>query len=154
MDLDRALELAVVSAWADLVAVPGEVCSIHVEYPDVSGQPLSSLQVWMIKNRGYGNLICKYSGTGSPAATKPLEIQFANSYCSQTLVRDLDFIIRNQSQFSRPSVHSIHGLVQVEVPSVEETKRAEAWSHTLEPAISGQRPDSRLPGGLHMESVV
>ena len=64
MDLDRALELAVVSAWNEL-AVSGEVCSIHVEYPDVSGLPLRSLQVWMIKNRGYGYLICNYSATRS-----------------------------------------------------------------------------------------
>lgn len=140
MDLDRALELAVVSAWNEL-AVSGEVCSIHVEYPDVSGLPLRSLQVWMIKNRGYGYLICNYSATrsGFPAPAEPLDIHFANSYCSQMLIRDLDFIIRNESQFSRPPIHSIHGLVQVDVPSTEERKSAAIWSQTLrKPIVSPQ----------------
>jgi hypothetical protein len=139
MDLDRALELAVVSAWEDL-ANPGESCSIHVEYPDVSSVPLSSLKVWMIRNRGYGTLICDYSAAGPvlPAAADPTEIRFANSFCSKTLARDLDFVIRNQSRFSRPLVHSIHGLVQVGVPNVEDRKTAAAWGQTLQPAVSGQ----------------
>ena len=31
VELDRALELAVVASWEDMVK-PGETCSVHVEY--------------------------------------------------------------------------------------------------------------------------
>lgn len=51
MELDRALELAVMSSWEELVN-PGEACRIHVEYRNISELPLNSTEVWMIKNRG------------------------------------------------------------------------------------------------------
>ena len=60
MQLDRALELAVVSSWNEIVTA-GEACSVHVEYQNVSRLPVSSLEVWMIKKRGYGMLVCRCS---------------------------------------------------------------------------------------------
>ena len=130
MELDQALELAVVASWDELV-VPGESCTIHVEYVDLSQLPVSSLEVWMIKNRGYGTLVCRYSVAGSNSSVPRLEglpMHFANSYRSQTLADNLDFIMRNQSQFSRPSDHSIHGLVQIDRPSKEDRNDAATWS--------------------------
>src|SRR6202007_2998959 len=99
MDLDRALDLAVVTSWDDLVA-PGEACSIHVEYVDLSGLPVNSLEVWKIKNRGYGTLVCRYSTAGSSVSRREVPaMHFANSYRSQTFADNLDFILRNQQQF-------------------------------------------------------
>lgn len=59
MELDRALELAVTSSWDELVK-PGEIRSIHVEYKNVSGLPLSLVEVWSIRKRGYGTLAFRY----------------------------------------------------------------------------------------------
>jgi hypothetical protein len=130
MELDRALELAVVSSWEELVN-PGESCSLHVEYENVRGLPLNSVEVWMIRNRGYGTLVCSYSisrSDSSAASPEPLGMHFANFYGSKTLAANLDFIMRNQRQFSRPPNSSIHGLIQVGHPSEEERKSAATWS--------------------------
>lgn len=126
MDLDRALKLAVVSSWDELVH-PDEPCSIHVEYKNLSEVPLSSVEVWMIKNRGYGTLVCRYSAARPSSLQPRLEapaMHFANSYGSKILEANLDFVMRNQDQFSRPVDHSIHGVVQIDSPSTEDRATA------------------------------
>ena len=138
MDLDRALELAVVASWDELVD-PGEACSIHVEYVNLSELPVNSLEVWKIKNRGYGTLVCRYS-TGSNLLVSRLEVpamHFANSYGSQTLADSLDFILRNQQQLSRPSDRSIHGLVRVDLPLEKDRESAEIWSREVRTDSTG-----------------
>ena len=133
MDLDRALELAVVSSWDDLVN-RGESCSIHVEYRNTSELPLNSVEVWKIKNRGNGTLVCRYiisRSDSSPAPPESLEMRFANNYRSTILADNLDFIMRNQQQFRRHPDRSIHGLVQIDLPSEEERKSAAIWSRSI-----------------------
>lgn len=130
MELDRALELAVVSSWEELVS-PGESCSIHVEYRNKPEFPLNFLEVWKTKNRGYGTLICRYSVVRSNSSRGRLEaptMRFANAYRSKTLAKNLDFILRNQHRFSQPPDRSIHGLVQIDLPSEDERKSSAAWS--------------------------
>lgn len=132
MELDRALELAVVSSWEDLVK-PGDSCSVHVEYEKRPGSPLSSMAVWTIRDRGYGTLVCRYTiePPDSPSSgTEATRVHFANSYQSKILAHRLDFIMRNQRQFTRPIDRSIHGLVQIERPSEEERSNAAAWSQS------------------------
>lgn len=128
MELDRALELAVVSSWHEL-APANQLCSIHVEYKNLTTLPVKSLEVWMIQKRGYGMLVCRCSES-TAAASQPSSCTFENSYRSKTLADDLDFIIRNQSKYSRPADHSIHGFVQVSAPSDVEQKNAKDWSHS------------------------
>jgi hypothetical protein len=133
MDLDRALELAVVASWDDLVNL-GESCSIHVEYTNMSELPLNSVEVWEIKNRGNGTLVCRYTISrtdSSPVTPETLEMRFANNYRSMILANNLDFIMRNQQQFSRHPDRSIHGLVQIDLPSEEERKSAAIWSRGI-----------------------
>ena len=133
MELDRALELAVVSSWDEIVN-PGEPCSLHVEYENVRELPLNSVEVWMIKNRGYGTLVCNYSmplSDSSVASPETLGMQSANSCRSKTLAANLDFIMRNQHQFSRPPDRSIHALIQIDHPSKEERERAAIWSRGI-----------------------
>jgi hypothetical protein len=133
MDLDRALELAVVSSWDDLVNL-GKCCSIHVEYRNMSELPLNSVEAWKIKNRGDGTLACRYTisrADSSPVAQKPLKMRFANNYRSTILADNLNFIMRNQQQFSRHPDRSIHGLVQIDLPSEEERKSAAIWSRGI-----------------------
>ena len=128
MELDRALELAVVSSWHELVST-GEPSSVHVEYKNVSTLPVASLEVWMIKKRGYGMLVCRCSDS-SPVVSQQSGCTFENSYRSKTLAEDLDFIIRNQGQYTRPADHSIHGFVQIDPPSDDDRKSANDWSRS------------------------
>lgn len=133
MELDRALELAVVSSWGELVK-PGETCSVHVEYENVSDLPLSSLEVWTIRNRGYGTLVCDYSVVPSNSVSPSSEvpgIRFANSYHSKMLVNNLNFVMRNQHRFTRPADGSIHGLVQIDCPTEEDKSDAGTWSRAV-----------------------
>jgi hypothetical protein len=144
MEIDRALELAVVSSWDDLVN-PGESCSIHVEYGNVLELPLNSVEVGKITDRGDGTLVCRYTISrpdSSPVAPETLEMHFANNYRSTILADNLDFIMQNQHQFSRPPDRSIHGLVQIDLPSEEERESAAIWSRDI-------RTDS--PDGLPVE---
>lgn len=133
MELDRALELAVISSWGDLVK-PGETCSVHVEYKNTYDLPLNSLEVWTIRNRGYGMLACDYSVAPSDSTSRSCEasgVHFANSYRSKTLANNLDFIMRNQRDFTRSADHSIHGLVQIDCPTEEDRNDAATWSRAV-----------------------
>jgi hypothetical protein len=118
MSLDKALESAVVASWGELIH-PGEAESNRVEYQNTV--PLDFLEVWMVKNRGYGTLICRYSPERSESkagAAKASVLHFANSYGSKTLAANLHFIFRNLQQFTRSSLGFVHGLVLIEQPSV------------------------------------
>lgn len=131
MELDRALRLAVISAWEELIA-PHESCAIHVVYENVGDLPLNSVEVWTVKDRGYEKLICRYSISPSDS-----RLHFANSYRSKTLADNLDFIMRNQDAVRRSNDRSIHGLVQIDPPSEEARKNAIAWSHSVRPDLAG-----------------
>lgn len=133
MDLDQALELAVVSSWEDL-AKAGDTCSVHVEYENVSHLPLRSLEVWTIRGHGYGTLVCRYSPAANLPNPRPSEdpaLRFANSYHSEVLADGLNFIFRNQDRFTRPSGRSVHGLVQVDCPTAKERSEAKTWSQSV-----------------------
>lgn len=146
MELDRALELAVVASWDELV-VPGETCSLRVEYADLCKLPVSSLEVWKIKNRGYGTLICRSSAPDSNSSTSHPEnpaTHFMDPYYSRTLADDLDFILRNQYQWSRPPGRSVHGLVQVDLPVEKDRESARIWSRDIHTNSTGMKRDGDL----------
>lgn len=133
MELDRALELAVVSSWEDLVK-PGDPCSVHVEYKKVPSLPLDSLEVWTVRNRGYGTLVCRCSSiTPSSSVSVSCEgsVHFANSYYSKILANNLAFIMENQCQFTRPADRSIHGLVKIDCPTEEDRSDAADWTRAV-----------------------
>jgi hypothetical protein len=138
MELDRALELAVMSAWDELMnrnELSDELSSIHVEYKNVSGLPLSLVEVWTINERGCGTLAFRYAMPRSYSSTRRVEdpmMHFGNSYRSDTLASNFDFIMRNQGDFTRPGDDSIHGGVQIETPSQDDRKRAAAWSRSIQ----------------------
>jgi len=127
MGFERALEFAVISSWEDLVK-PHQRSSIHVEYANVDGAPVGSLQVWATY-KGHGNLVCNYSVLLS-AGSQWQGARFANSFASQALAEALDFIMQNQTQFSRPAGRGVNGLVQVGVPGRKEQSEAAQWWHT------------------------
>jgi hypothetical protein len=138
MELDRALELAVASSWEDLVK-PGERCSVHIEYKNSVDTPISSVEVWTIRNRGYGTLVCRYfvaRADGSSLSSERPGVHFANSYGSKALADGLGFIMRNQGRFTRLPDRSVHGLVQIDCPSEEDRSDAATWSQAVHTELS------------------
>lgn len=129
MEFERALEFAVVSCWEDMVK-PDEDCAIHIEYPDVFGTPVQSLKVWTVK-RGYQTLVCDYS-TAVPRPSLALGVHFENSFHSETLARNLAFIMQNQRRFTRRAADSsVNGMVQVSLPNGEDRADAATWSAAM-----------------------
>jgi hypothetical protein len=144
MELDRAFELAVMSCWDELVK-SAEPCSIQVEYKNLSGLPVRLVEVWTIRKRGYGKLAFRYVSPESDASIPHVEVaemQFANSYRSDTLANSLDFIMRNQASFTRPIDHSSHGLIQIETPNEQDRERSELWLASIRTL-----PDARQTQG-------
>jgi hypothetical protein len=142
MNIDRAFKFAVESSWDELV-LPGESCSIHLEYENRFRLPVNFVEVWKVRNRGYGTLIFRYSVERFDSLSSCLEapvMHFANSYRSKTLADNLDLILENQHQFSRSSDPSIHGLVQIDLPSDEERKDAAIWSRNICAEFPRQMP--------------
>lgn len=127
MDFEKALEFAVIASWDDLVK-PDDNRSIHVEYANVDGIPVASLQVWATY-RGYGNRVCDYS-TGPTNGSKQ-GTQFSNAYASETLAEALDLVMLNQSQFARPAGRGVSGLIRVAAPSKQVRASAAEWWHTM-----------------------
>ena len=139
MDFEKALEFAVICSWEDLVK-PDDNTSIHVEYANVDGFPVAWLQVWAM-HKGNGNRVCTYSLLPS-SGSESQGIQFAKPYASETLAEALEFIMRNQSQFTRPAGRSVSGLVQVAAPSPEDRASAADWWHTMLTEVARKAPRS------------
>ncbi|HXU21930.1 MAG TPA: hypothetical protein VN788_15210 [Verrucomicrobiae bacterium] len=47
------------------------------------------------------------------------------------LIKDLNFIVLNQGQFTRPADRSIHGWVRIDCPNEADRNDAAAWSKTV-----------------------
>jgi hypothetical protein len=128
MDFEKALAFAVISAW-DYLVKPNDNSSIHIEYANVDGIPVASLQMWSTY-KGHGNRVCDYSV--HPSGGSQLQgTQFSNPYGSQTLAETLDLIMLNQSQFTRPAGRGVNGLVRVAAPSQDLRASAAQWWHTM-----------------------
>jgi hypothetical protein len=139
IDFEKALEFAVISSWEELVKAENH-SSIHVEYASVDGIPIASLQIWAMYKR-YENLVCDYSVVPS-SGSQLQRARFGNAYASETLTEALDFIMQNQSQFSRPTGRGVHGLVQVAAPTKEQRARAAEWWHAMMTELVRKAPPS------------
>jgi hypothetical protein len=139
IDFEKALELAVILSWEELVK-PEDHSSIHVEYANVDGIPIASLQIWAMYKR-YENLVCDYSVVPS-SGSQLQRARFANAYASQSLAEALDFIMQNQSQFSRPTGRGVNGLVQVAAPTKEDRASAADWWHAMMTEFVRKAPPS------------
>lgn len=128
MEFEKALGLAVISSWEDVVNSTDKDCAIHVEYPNLIGTPVESLKVWTVK-RGHWRLVCDYSTTLSQTFPVP-GVHFENSFHSDTLARNLAFIMEHQGQLTRRD-SSVNGMVQVSLPDGEDRARAAAWSAAM-----------------------
>jgi len=124
MQLDKALQFAVVQSWEDLTRGTAP-SSIRVEYQGEPGTSLDYLRVWSDRGGGYQRWVCDYWTWTSPA--HPSGVHFTNGYHSDGLGQALDFIMKNQDQFARPSDACRDGLVLIHPPTGDQRAEATTW---------------------------
>ena len=144
MELDKAFQFAVILAWEDLMKVT-KPCSARVEYRCEPETSLDHLSVWSVKTRGYQDLVCDYWTWTSSA--HPSGVRFKNGHRSDQLARTLDFIMKNQDQFTRPADAGRNGLVLIDPPAGDERTEAATWMRGVNGAATnfGGAADERLP---------
>ncbi len=124
LELDKAFQYAVTLAWEDLMT-PIEPRAIRVEYLWEPGSPLDHLSVWSVRAGGYQDLVCDFRASAS--LTHPSGACFGNRHSSDKLAATLDFILKNQGQFTRPADAGRHGLVLIHAPDADDRTEAATW---------------------------
>ena len=133
MELDKVLEFAVILAWEDLVKAAAPRL-IRVEYRCEPGTPLDHLCVWSVRAGGEQDLVCDYWTLTSPAHAGGA--RFRNGHYSDQLAQVLDFIMKNQDQFTRPADACRDGLILIDPPTERERTEAGAWKRDLQSAAA------------------
>jgi len=128
MELDKALQFAVIVAWEDLTKAD-QSRSVRVEYQGKPGTSLDNVSVWSAKAWGYHDLLCDYWTSSSLA--HPSGVCFKNGHGSDKLADSLGFIMRNQDQFTRPADAGRNGLVLIDPPAVDERQQAATWMNQV-----------------------
>jgi hypothetical protein len=114
MELDKAFQLAVTLGWNDLMK-PTEPLSVRVEYLCERGRSLDYLSIWSLGAGGRQDLVCEYWTWTS--SSHPCGVRFGSTRFSDKLAQTLDFIMKNQGQFTRPADACRYGLVQIYPPA-------------------------------------
>jgi hypothetical protein len=128
--LDQVLESAIVVSWADLMHET-EAGLIHIEYGFAPGGTLDYLKVWSSLTRGHWLLACEYWML--PSTFHGTGISFDNGYQSESLAHNLGFIMQHQDAFALPPNLGRQGLLQITMPTLEEsTTAAAAVKHAFE----------------------
>ena len=128
MELDKAFQFAVTLAWEDLMKAtqPG---TVRVEYQCEPGTCLDYLSVWSVRAWGYYHLVCDYWTWTSP--DHPSGTGFRKGHSSGQLAETLDFIMKNQDQFTRPADACRDGLVLIGPPTGDERREAATWMKSI-----------------------
>jgi|SRR5579872_481574 hypothetical protein len=122
-NLERVLESAVVTSWADLTrGAPTGL--IHIEYDFAAGGTLDNLKVWSSLTRGHWLLACQYWMSASTFHSAG--IAFENGYKSEGLAHILTIAMQHQNSFVLPPNLGRQGLLQISTPTAEETAAAAA----------------------------
>jgi len=129
LELDKALQYAVTLAWEDLMK-PAEPHLVRVEYLCEPGTVLDHLSVWSVRAGGYQDLVCDCWTWASLA--HPRGAAFGNRHHSDKLAETLDFVMKNQGQFTRAADASRHGLVLIYAPDADDHRKAATWMKDLE----------------------
>jgi hypothetical protein len=127
MELDKALQFAVIVAWEDLTK-SNEARSVRVEYQGKPGTALDNVSVWSSKVWGYHDLVCDWT---SASSAHPSGVCFKNGHGSDKLADSLSFIMKNQDQFTRPADAGRNGLVLIDPPGVDERQEAATWMNQV-----------------------
>src|SRR6266496_163416 len=142
MELDKALQYAVIAAWEDLVKV-SKPCSASVEYLCEPGTALDYLSVWSVRAGGEQYLVCDYWTWTS--SVHPSGVRFRNGHCSDQLAQTLDVIMKDQDQFTRAPDACRYGLVLIYPPAEDDRAGAAAWMRGVQgkPINFGGAADER-----------
>jgi hypothetical protein len=117
VQMDRILESAVVLSWRDLLH-QSQGGPIHIEY--APGTRLAYLKIWQLTGKGEWSLVCEYWMPHGPTDSPGDGIKFSNHYHSASLAEMLEVIMQHQDNFA-PSLNPGAGLIQVTLPTVQET---------------------------------
>jgi hypothetical protein len=135
MKLDKAFEFAITLAWEDLTRV-SQPRLVRVEYRAEAGTPLDYVSIWSSKGEGYVYLVCNYWTWSSSA--HPSGVRFSNRHYSRQLAQALDFIMKNQDQFTRGATTCRDGLVLISEPTGDGIAEAASWMR----GVAGAATDS------------
>jgi len=119
--LDRILESAVIVSWTDLMK-DAKSGLIHLEYTFAPDGWLEYLKVWSSVTRGHWRLACEYWMAASTFHSEG--IHFESGYRSEGLTQTLEFIMQHQPAFSPSPDFGRTGLLQIQVPTEEESTAA------------------------------
>jgi hypothetical protein len=123
IELDRILTSAVVLSWEDLLHVTHGGL-IHIEY--APGKTLQYLKVWELTGKGEWSLVCEYWMSRGSTAVPPDGMTFSNDYHSAGLTDMLEMIMQHQNRFSDSLDRPGAGLIQVTLPTDQESLAATA----------------------------
>src|SRR5713101_7245171 len=124
LELNKALQYAVTLAGEDLMK-PTEPRLVRVEYLCEPGTALDHLSVWSVRAGGYQDLVCDCWTWASLA--HPSGAAFGNRHHSDKLAQTLDFVMKNQGQFTRAADAGRHGLVLIYTPDADDRREAATW---------------------------
>jgi hypothetical protein len=127
MELDKALQFAVITAWDDLMRA-SQPSSVRVEYQGKPGTALDNVSVWSSKVWGYHDLVCDWT---SASSAHPSGVCFKNGHGSDKLADTLSFIMNNQDRFTRPADAGRNGLVLIDPPAIDERQEAATWMNQV-----------------------
>ena len=128
MELDKALQFAVIVAWDDLMKA-GESRPARVEYQASPGISLDHVSVWSAKGWGYHDLLCDY--WTSVSSGHPDGASFKNGHSSDKLAEALGVIMKNQDHFRRPLDAGRSGLVLIDPPAPDDREEALRWINQI-----------------------
>jgi hypothetical protein len=138
LELDKAFQYAVTLAWEDLMT-PIEPRAIRVEYLWEPGSLLDHLSVWSVRAGGYQDLVCDFQASASLA--HPSGARFGNRHSSDKLAATLDFVMKNQGQFTRSADAGRHGLVLIYPPDGDDRIDAATWMKRVQALGIEARPE-------------
>lgn len=121
--LDRALELAVVQSWDELM--PESTSGlIHIEYQTGKDGSLDYAIIWASTIRGHWNLICEL--WMKPLWSHATGLRFRGDPPPAGFAETLEFISLHENAFLK--LPDQHGLIQISTPTPDERKAAEQWT--------------------------
>jgi len=137
VELDKALEFAVVLGWDELKTI-ADPCSVRVEYRNTVGTAVDYLSIWSVNAKYEQHMVCDcWTWTSS---AHPSGIRFTGKFQPPKLGMALDFILMNQDQFTRPAGACPEGLALVYPPNADELTEATTWIAGVHGAATNVSP--------------
>ena len=121
--LERILESAVVVSWADLMR-NAQADLIQIEYGFAADGTIDYLKFWASISRGHWLLAVEYWASRSDS--HDAGVHFENRYESDALNHVLQTVMQHQTEFLRPVDLGRQGLLQIAIPTQQESVLASA----------------------------